>query len=59
VTPGQRREKKTALDLALRTAVDADLARARSQEAVASAEVAQRKAEIADLQAQIGAEGRR
>ena len=53
------REKKAALDLALRAAVDADLARARSQEAVATAEVAQRKAEIADLQAQIGAEGRR
>ena len=53
------REKKAALDLALRAAVDADLARARSQEAVATAEVAQRKAEIADLQAQLGAEGRR
>ena len=53
------REKKAALDLALRAAVDADLARARSQAAVATAEVAQRQAEIADLQTQIGAEGRR
>lgn len=53
------RDKKEALDLALRAAVDADLARARSQEAVATAEVALRKAEIADLQRQIGAEGGR
>lgn len=53
------RDKKKTLDLAQRAAVDADLARARSQEAVASAEVAQRKAEIADLQRQIGAEGKR
>ena len=53
------RDKKDALDLALRATVDADLARARSLEAVATAEVAQRKAEIADLQRQIGAEGGR
>lgn len=53
------RNKKDAADLALRAAVDADLARARSLEAVAEAEVAQRKAEIADLQRQLGAEGGR
>ena len=53
------RDKKKALDFAQRATVDADLARARSQEAVAAAEVAQRKAEIADLQRQIGAEGKR
>lgn len=52
------RDKKKTLDLALRAAVDADLARARSQEAVALAEVAQRRAEIADLQRQLGGEGR-
>jgi len=39
--------------------VDADLARARSLEAVAAAEVAQRRAEIADLQRQLGTEGGR
>lgn len=53
------RDKKDALDLAQRAAVDADLARARSQEAVALAEVAQRKAEVADLQQKLGAEGGR
>ncbi|MCH6482383.1 DUF4398 domain-containing protein [Pseudoxanthomonas sp. LH2527] len=53
------RDKKEALDLAQRAAVDADLARARSLEAVALAEVAQRKAEVADLQQKLGAEGGR
>ena len=53
------RDKKDALDLAQRAAVDADLARARSLEAVALAEVAQRKAEVADLQQKLGAEGGR
>jgi hypothetical protein len=53
------RDKKKTLDLAQRAAVEADLARARSQEAVALAEVAQRKAEIADLQRQINTEGKR
>ena len=53
------RDKRTALDLAQRAAVDADLARARSLEAVAAAEVAQRRAEIADLQRQLGTEGGR
>lgn len=53
------RDKKKTLELAQRAAVDADLARARSQEAVAVAEVAQRKAEIADLQRQVGTEAQR
>lgn len=53
------RDKKLAIDLALRAAADADLARARSQEAVASAEVQQRRAEIADLQRRLGTEGGR
>ncbi|MEL1262770.1 DUF4398 domain-containing protein [Pseudoxanthomonas putridarboris] len=53
------RDKRLALDLALRAAVDADLARARSQEAVAAAEVQQRREEIADLQRTLGAEGGR
>ncbi|MBD9479336.1 DUF4398 domain-containing protein [Pseudoxanthomonas sp. PXM02] len=53
------RDKKKALDFAQRATVDADLARARSQEAVATAEVAQRKAEIADLQQQIETGGKR
>ncbi|WAC63020.1 DUF4398 domain-containing protein [Pseudoxanthomonas sp. SL93] len=53
------REKKLAADLALRATVDADLARARSQEAVAAAEVQQRRAEIAELQRTLGGEGGR
>lgn len=52
------RNKKEALDFALRAAADADLARARSEEAVATAEVGQRRAEIADLQRQLGEGGR-
>lgn len=53
------RDKRLALDLALRAAVDADLARVRSQEAVAAAEVQQRRAEIAELQRTLGREGGR
>ncbi|HEY1033395.1 MAG TPA: DUF4398 domain-containing protein [Pseudoxanthomonas sp.] len=52
------RNKKEALDFALRAAADADLARARSEEAVATAEVGQRRAEISDLQRQLGEGGR-
>ena len=52
------RNKKESLDFALRAAADADLARARSEEAVATAEVGQRRAEIADLQRQLGEGGR-
>lgn len=39
-----------ARNLALAAAADADLAHARSREALASAELAQRSAEVADLQ---------
>lgn len=52
------RSKKEALDFAVRAAADADLARARSEEAVAMADVDQRRAEIADLQRQLGEGGR-
>ena len=45
-----RRERKLAPELALRAAVDADLARVRSEESVANARLQQRRAEIADLQ---------
>ncbi|MFT4247515.1 MAG: DUF4398 domain-containing protein [Pseudomonas sp.] len=45
-----RRERKQAPRLALRAAADADLARARSDEAVAQAQLEQRKAEVARLQ---------
>ncbi|WP_369934247.1 DUF4398 domain-containing protein [Xanthomonas tesorieronis] len=45
-----RRQRKTAPQLALRVAADADLARVRSEEAVANAQLKQRKAEVADLQ---------
>lgn len=53
------RDKKRVLDLSLRATVDADLARARSQEAIALAEVQQRRAEIAELQRTLGTEDRR
>lgn len=53
------RDKKEALDLAVRAAVDADLARVRSEEAVATAELELRRKEIADLQRQLGTEGGR
>lgn len=52
------RSKKEALDFAVRAAADADLARARSEEAIAMADVDQRRAEIADLQRQLGEGGR-
>lgn len=51
------RDKKLALDLAIRAAADADVARALSLEAVANADVQQRRAEIADLQRKLGMEG--
>lgn len=47
---GGRSERRQAAALAQRAAVDADLARARSQEAVAQAQLEQRHAEISDLQ---------
>ncbi|ELQ15532.1 hypothetical protein A989_03676 [Xanthomonas translucens DAR61454] len=45
-----RRQHKTAPQLALRVAADADLARVRSEEAVANAQLKQRKAEVAELE---------
>jgi len=48
-----RRERKQAPALALRAAADADLARVRSDEARAAAQVQQRRNEVAQLQRQI------
>ncbi len=53
------RDRKLALSLALRAAVDADLARARSNEAVASAELQQRRSEVAELQRRLSPEASR
>lgn len=50
---GDRRERKQAPLLAQRAAADADLARAQSEEAVALAMLAQRKAEVERLQRQL------
>jgi hypothetical protein len=50
---GDRRERKLAPLLAQRAAVDADLARAQSEEAVALAMLAQRRAEVERLQRQL------
>lgn len=49
-----RRERKLAPGLALRATVDADLARARSEEAVANARLQQRRQEIGELQRTLG-----
>lgn len=51
-----RRERKLAPALALRAAADADLARVRSNEAVANAELTQRRMEISELQRTLGVE---
>jgi len=45
-----RRERRQAPELALRATVDAELARARSNEAIAQAQVQQRRQEISELQ---------
>lgn len=50
------RDKKEAIEFALRASADADLARARSQEAVANSELQHRRNEIADLQRKLGME---
>ena len=50
---GDRRQQKQAPLLARRAAADADLARAQSNDAVAQATLAQRKAEVERLQAQL------
>ena len=52
-----RRDRKLAPDLALRATVDADLARTRSSEAVANAQLQQRRSEIAELQRTLDGEG--
>ncbi|MGH8061013.1 MAG: DUF4398 domain-containing protein [Pseudoxanthomonas sp.] len=49
-----RRDRKLAPGLALRATVDADLARARSEEAVANARLQQRRQEIGELQRTLG-----
>ena len=45
-----RRQRRLAPELALRATVDAELARVRSNEAVARAQVQQRRQEISELQ---------
>lgn len=50
------RDKKQAIELSLRASADADLARARSREAVVNADVAHRRAEIAELQRKVSGE---
>ena len=54
-----RRDRKLAPELAIRALLDADLARARSNEAVARARLQQRRAEIDELQRNLGLEDRR
>ncbi len=49
-----RRERKQAPMLAQRATADADLARSRSEEAVASAQLEQRRAEVRQLQRTLG-----
>ena len=51
-----RRDRKLAPELAIRALLDADLARARSNEAVARARWQQRLAEIDELQRNLGME---
>ncbi|RZA30354.1 MAG: DUF4398 domain-containing protein [Lysobacteraceae bacterium] len=51
-----RRDRRLAPELALRASVDADLARARSNEATANAQLAQRKQEVEQLQRTLGTE---
>lgn len=52
------RDKKDAIEFALRASADADLARALSQEALANSELQHRRAEISDLQRKLGTEDR-
>lgn len=54
---GGRSERRQAAVLALRAAADADLARARSEEAVAQAQLGQRRAETAELQQRLESTG--
>ncbi len=50
---GDRRERKNTPALAVRATVDADLARARSDEATATAQLQLRRNEVAQLQRQL------
>lgn len=50
------RDKREAEDFALRAAVEADLARARSEEATANANLAHRQQEVAALKQKLGLE---
>jgi len=50
---GDRRERKNAPALAVRATVDADLARARSEEAMATAQLQLRRNEVTQLQRQL------
>ena len=54
-----RRDRKLAPELANRATVDAELARVRSVEAVAKAQLQQRRSEIAELQRTLDGEGSR
>ena len=54
-----RRDRKMAPELAIRALLDADLARARSNEAVARARWQQRRVEIDELQRNLGMEENR
>lgn len=56
---GDRKLRKEAPLLAQRAAAEADLARVLSEEAVANADLQQRRAEIAQLQRSLGGEGGR
>jgi hypothetical protein len=51
-----RRDRRLAPELALRATADAELARVRSNEAVANARVQQRRQEISELQRTLGVE---
>lgn len=50
---GDRRERKNAPAMALRAAADADLARARSEEAIVTAQLQLRRNEVNQLQRQL------
>ena len=50
---GDRRERKNAPAMALRVAADADLARVRSEEATATAQLQLRRNEVTKLQRQL------
>ena len=53
---GDRRQRKLVPQLAQRAAVEAELARARSEEAATNARLQQRRGEIAELKRKLGME---